>query len=240
GWVQRLPTVRALQGPNPPPTDLQAALQGAACALVDGANPSAIELARRIREAEPAVQIAIVAPSEARTRMRRNVMFEPGLGEVWVISFEEVGPAFVERAGHVTRQRRAYRGTRTHLQHDLARIEPYAARRAVISDAYLAALLGVLPHPVVSVDADGRILSWSAAAERVLGHARGDVLGEDLARVLAPDDPARVERLLAAAGADRPREVRFRRKDGAPGVAAMTVVPIEAIDLPVRAVFLQD
>jgi hypothetical protein len=70
-----------------------------------------------------------------------------GIGEVWLTDPADMDTAFIERAVGVTQQRRGFRSMHRRIEHDLAAIEPHAARRAIISDAYLAALLGLLPDP---------------------------------------------------------------------------------------------
>src|SRR5690606_34413460 len=157
-----------------PSGEARAALAAAGCALVDGTQPEPVALARRVVDIDGLLQVIIVAPREDHARIRRVMLFSPGLGEVWVTATDEVGPELAERAGSVTRQRRSYRATQVRVDHELAGIEPHSARRAAVSDAYLAALLGVLPDPVLSIDHHDRIVTWNAAAERTLGRTRRD------------------------------------------------------------------
>ncbi|HEX6913335.1 MAG TPA: ATP-binding protein [Longimicrobium sp.] len=228
-----------LRGPAFSPAE-RAALAAAGCALLNGASADAVALARRIHAADPALQVVIVAPDAAKARIQRALLFGAA-GEVWVAGPAEVGPALAERAGEVTRQRRSYRATRNRLEHDLSLFEPHAARRAVVSDAYLAALLGVLPHPVISIDDEGKVLSWNAAAEAVLGHARHSAVGRRLAELLGSGGCDPLQRLLGGGSGQPARdEVRFLRRGGEEGVAEVVVAPVEAAGHRVHAVVLHD
>jgi PAS domain S-box-containing protein len=219
----------------------RATLRQAECALVDGTARDAVGLARRVHAADPSLQAILVTPSKDRSRIERAVLFAPGLGEVWILTPEEVDPALVERASAVTRQRRSYRATHTRIEHDLAGIEPQAARRAVVSDAYLASLLAVLPDPVLSIDPEGKILSWNPAAERVLGYPRSEAVGKPLHEMLAPEDPAALARIVETTPDTLARdEIRFRGRHGEAGVGEITIVPVEAGGHRVRAVVLHD
>jgi PAS domain S-box-containing protein len=217
------------------------ALRGAECVLVDGAAANPIGLARRVHTEDSAVQLVLVAPPERSQSLHRSILFTPGLGEIWVVAAEEVGPALVERAGAVTRQRRSFRNVHRQIEHDLAGIEPQAARRALISDAYLASLLAVLPDPVLSIDPGGKVLSWNAAAERVLGFTRTEAIGKLLDEVLSTIDTGALSWII-----DRSREgpagdeIRFRDRFGGTGIGELSIVPVEAAGHQVRAVVLHD
>src|SRR5690606_24382065 len=108
----------------------QLMVRQAGCALVDGAGGDPLGVARRVHRLDPALQVVVVAPAADRKRIARALLFSPGLGEVWIVGPEEAGPALIEKASAVTAQRRAYRSTRARIEHDLAAIEPMAARRA--------------------------------------------------------------------------------------------------------------
>lgn len=170
--------------------------------LIDAASVQALPAALRLHAADEALQLVIVAPPGERNRLERALILQPGAGEVWVVDAERLDAAFIQRATEVTRQRRGFRSMHRRIEHDLAAIEPHAARRAIISDAYLAALLGVLPDPVVSVDDSGRVISWNHAAERFFGRTRMDAIGQSLLDVAAPDEPEELQRLLRDAAGD--------------------------------------
>jgi PAS domain S-box-containing protein len=206
------------------------------CVLVDARRVDAVGRVRRSRRRDPAVQAVIVTEPADRGRVEREVLFAPGLGEVWIVGPEEIGEPLVARAAEVTARRRRHRRTRLRLEDALEGLEPLLERRAVISDAYLASLLDAAPDPILSVDASGRILSWNPGAEHVLGFPRAAVLGRPLAEVL--DAP----QLESATGAPEQRrlEIAFRRSSGESGVAECVVAPVEAAGHRVWAVLLHD
>ena len=79
-----------------------------------------------------------------------------------------------------------------------------------------------VPECVVTADGEGRILEFNAAAERVFGYARADVVGREIADVLVPaESRERHRRGLAHYSATgerhiigRPVEMRALRADG--------------------------
>jgi PAS domain S-box-containing protein len=223
-----------------PRDSLAGALGAVECALADGGAPDAVQRVSRAHRADPTVQAVIVAAPADRARIDRAILFTPGLGEVWVVPPEEVGPRLALRAADVTRDRRRYQRTRTRVAHDLAVLEPQRAQRAVVSDAYLAALLDAAPDPILSIDEAGRVLSWNPAAERVLGHSRDDAAGRPLAELLTPapsEAPLHLETLPDAA---LRRDLRFLRAGGEPGAGELIVVPVEVAGHRIGAVILHD
>jgi PAS domain S-box-containing protein len=182
--------------------------------------------------------------------MERNILFAPGLGEVWLRDPRQIDDALLAQAADVTRQRRAARSTRRRVEHDLAAIEPHAMRRAAISDAYLAALLSVLPDPVISMDERDHVISWNRAAELVFGTPRGRAIGRRVQEVLAPADAPEFERVIrpataapaaGAAGAAVPRtEMRFQTAGGELLSADVVTVVVEAAGRQVRVLLVHD
>jgi PAS domain S-box-containing protein len=173
-------------------------------ALIDGEAVDALAVAQRVRSLDDALQLAVVAPDAERGRIERAMILRRGVGELWVTSPAEIDADFVARAANVTRQRRNSRVTHRRIEHDLAAMEPHSARRAFISDAYLATLLAVLPEPVISLDDAGRVLSWNQAAERFFRRPRVGALGERIEEVAPPTDEAALHRLLDAAAIGSP------------------------------------
>lgn len=216
-------------------------LLGSTCVLVDVETAGVLDYARRVHRADSTVQTIVVAGADARDRAERGLLFTPGLGELWIVAPEDVGPALVERASGVTRQRRAHARRQRQVDHALATLEPSLPRRAMISDAYLAALLDAVPDPVLSVNAEGSVFSLNPAAERVFGWTRRAVLGRPLASALdlirgtLPD--------LGVPGAvtgATTSDIAFRRPDGDLGEGELVVVPVEAGGLPMYMVILHD
>jgi diguanylate cyclase (GGDEF)-like protein/PAS domain S-box-containing protein len=81
---------------------------------------------------------------------------------------------------------------------------------------FQAALLDQADIPIVSLDFDGRCTEFNAAAQRLFGWTREELLGESLAgRLDAPSEAERVPGVRAAALAGGwEGEWRLRRKDG--------------------------
>jgi PAS domain S-box-containing protein len=251
------PTPAAVfHGGNAPPSWLPVAVEArlvgdgadltagdlAACdvAIVAAGALDAIAVTRRIRARDAALHIVIVALAAQRDALERALLFTPGIGEVWVIDDTELDDDVVRRAAAVTRARRGYRRT----QAQLGALQPQlrAARPGPqVSDAYLAALLQVLPDPVLSIDSAGRVLSWSRAAEQRLTVGGGRVEGMDVVELLRPADEAAFRRLLeqgrhaAAHG-----EIEWRDRTGALRHADIVIAPVHAGGHDVRAVVLRD
>jgi PAS domain S-box-containing protein len=221
--------------------DAQSTLARVDCALLDAALPDVLGDGRRIRELEPPLQVLIVAPPDRRTLLEHAMLFVPGLGEVWVVEPAQVRPELLERARAITAQRRAYRETRARLQHDLAALGARATGRAHISDAYLAALLSVLPDPIISIDPHDRILSWNSAAERVFGFSGARAAGSALRDVLVVGDPSTLSQLLIATATDAPACAEFEfHVGGRACIAEITVIPVEVAAYRVRAIVVHE
>jgi PAS domain S-box-containing protein len=238
-WEAAVPGARTLA--TDPAAGPDGELAQASCVLVGAAGPGVLERVRRVRRADATVQPVVVATAAERAALERGLLFTPGVGELWIVSPGEVGPALVERAAAVTRQRRAHLQRSRVVEHALATLEPSPPRRATISDAYLAALLEALPDPVVSVDGEGAVISLNPAAERVFGVPRPQALQRPFADLVPriegelPDFAA----LRHHATAWR-RELRFRRADGQAGEGELVVVPVDAEGRRVYAVVLHD
>ncbi len=78
-------------------------------------------------------------------------------------------------------------------------------------------LVEACPDALIALDAEGKILYWSAGAETIYGYDREEALGAKLVDlVVAPEDAAEGENLLRAAleHGDAVREAVHRKKDG--------------------------
>jgi PAS domain S-box-containing protein len=239
-WEGSLPDAPRVLLERDPSGESRSRLEAAGCALLGGVLPGMPAVARRVHSIDPSLQVVVVAAEEERGKAERAVLFTPGLGETWVVAPGELDEELIQRAREVTRQRRSFRSTRLQVEHDLASIEPLASRRPFISDAYLAALLAVLPDPVLSIDAQQRVLTWNPAAERVLGRSRAEAIGKPIADLILPEVPEALSLLLDESGAAQREEIRFRRADGSEGVGEISVVPVEAAGHSVRVVLLRD
>ena len=221
--------------------DAQLVLKRSTCALLDAALADVLEEARRIRELEPPLQVLIVAAADVRPRIEHTMLFMPGLGDVWVVEPAQIRPELLHRARAVTAHRRAFHDTRSRRRHDRAAVGARVTSRTHISDAYLAALLSVLPDPVISIDPEDRILSWNGAAERVFGVSGDTPAPQSLHDVFSAEDPAALARLLAAAATDAPARGEFAfHAGGEAHVAEVSVIPVEAAGYRVRAVVVHE
>jgi PAS domain S-box-containing protein len=211
------------------------ALAGVNAAVVAGENR--MTLLRRLHQLDPTLQLIVLTPAGERAELERALLFAPGLGEVWVADHAALEDGLLARAAAVTAARRSYRSVRHRIASDLALVEPNPARRAVVSDAFLAALLRGVPDPVITLDPDERILSWNAAAERVLAVPRDKAIGRRLPELIEWVDEGRSEEHSADFAR---RLIRFRRADGQTAYAELIRIPIEWAGRSLSAVVLHD
>ena len=215
-------------------------LDDVGCILLDAASPEFVSLARRAHQRDADVQLVAVAAPDRVASARRALLFAPGLGEVWLASPTELGGALAERAAGVTGQRRRFARTRARIARDGLAASPQRTERALISDAYLAGLLRVLPDPVFSVDESGRVLSANTAAERAFGGAR-DVLGARLGELLRlTERPSADIALLDRAAREGHVTVAFRRSGGERRTGELRAAPMSAGGVGAWAVLLRD
>ena len=215
---------------------------GADCVLVDATSLDPLRAARRVHRVDPDVQVVVVVETEEQRRaVERALPFAPGVGEIWLASPTDVAGAIADRAAGVTRQRRKFRRTRDRLERERVEASPQRTERALISDAYLADLLQVLPDPVFSVDAAGRILSANPAAGRLLADPGRELVGMPLGAALGTSDGLRIPALLARA-AEGPRrdETTFRCGDGSAGHGELLVARVAESEPALFAVVLHD
>ncbi|NND43355.1 MAG: PAS domain S-box protein, partial [Silicimonas sp.] len=111
----------------------------------------------------------------------------------------------------------------------------------------LALIIETAPDAIITADGDGRIMSFSPAAERIFGYSERDVLGENLS-ILMPE-PYRSEHdgYLARyreTGEKRiigvGREVRAKRKSGEVFVAELAVGELKFGQRNVFTGFIRD
>jgi PAS domain S-box-containing protein len=238
-WEDGLRAFHAARAFTPPIA--AAELNEASCVLVDATIPAVLEEVRRLRRDDPTLQPVVIAAAGDRERIQRGLLFAPGVGELWIAAPDEVGPDLVARASEVTRQRRAHQRRSRQVEHALATLEPSPPRRAVLSDAYLAALLDAVPDPVLSVDAAGRVISVNPATERVLGRLRASMINLALEEVVSrvygemPDFAA-----LQGTTAQVRSQIGFVRAGGEEGEGELVVVPVDAGGHRVYVVVLHD
>lgn len=74
-------------------------------------------------------------------------------------------------------------------------------------------------YAVVMLDPDGRIASWSSAAQRILRRPAGEAVGQHIASLMGTDEAFERDLALAAAGGQPDHELMLTRGDGTPFVA---------------------
>ncbi|MCU1677517.1 MAG: rsbP 5 [Frankiales bacterium] len=90
-------------------------------------------------------------------------------------------------------------------------------------------LLDALPFAMIGTDASGSILTWNRGAENLYGYARDEVLGLDIKGVTHSEeagDQAQTIRAAVVSGDSWSGEFPVRRKDGAPFLARVTLIPV--------------
>ena len=222
----------------------QAALNGAECVVINAESVDAIKVARAVHAVDPTVQIIAVTPDEGRRALERILLFAPGVGELWLASPPDIAGGLTERAAGVTRQRRKFEQTRARLEREQHTESPQRLERALISDAYLAALLEAIPEAVCSLDASGRILSTNAGAETLFGQPQRQLIGRLLNDLLVQDSDRATDtgasRAPGPAGRPASREVRLVRGDGTSATAELATIPVVAGTTRVWAAVLHD
>ncbi|MBA2686155.1 MAG: PAS domain-containing protein [Gemmatimonadaceae bacterium] len=167
---------------------IAAAVEDVDVALIDAGVP-VTTLARHIHEMAPAVQSVAVVVSTEREALRRAILFAPGLGELWLAEPHEVGSELLGRAANVTHQRERYQRTQPRLSMEQASSRSEAAtvsERRIVSEAFLAGLLRVLPDPIFTIDEQGRVLSANDAGDHLLDSAGAEARGQSLWELLVP------------------------------------------------------
>jgi PAS domain S-box-containing protein len=93
------------------------------------------------------------------------------------------------------------------LMHDITEQERLTedVRRV---ERHLASVVESANELIVSMDPDGRIMTWNQAAERLSGSRAADVAGRNLADLCAHEERAEMAHLLASARLGEPSQVR--------------------------------
>lgn len=208
-------------------------------ALIDGEGRDPVAVVRELHRTDETLLPIVLTPSSQHQRLQRALLFAPGVGETWLTVGDELDEELLERAAAITRRRRNFRAVRRRISDTVIQGGPRDARPWV-TDAYLAALLQVLPDPVAAVDEQGRVLFWSETAERVLGAAAGAAIGQPFDELIGTE-PVSWRKLLAesAEGPTR-RRVRYRDARSEPRVGVLGLAPITVGSQRARAVSLHD
>lgn len=117
------------------------------------------------------------------------------------------------------------------------------ARRAEASlraseERYRLIVESATDHAIFTMDARGRVTTWNAAAERILGWKEAEIVGQDLSPIFTPEDRAagaHVKELESAASTGCAEDERWHvRKDGVRFFASGVVAPLRAGGTEVR------
>ena len=98
---------------------------------------------------------------------------------------------------------------------------------------YLEGLIQSVGEAIISFSADGRILTWNAAAEQIFGYARNEIVGHTLHQLTPPSRAGELEQAIAQVAKGLfIREVSTTRlkKDGTEFPAIITYAPIRGSD----------
>lgn len=114
------------------------------------------------------------------------------------------------------------------LQDNIAQISEQEARTQ--------AILASTADGIMTVDEDGRVQSFNAAAERLLGRDAAEVLGQDVRHV-----SAELKQLISTDGVNtHETEIEIPRRDGQPMALALRLTDVECHDQRLAIVTLQD
>ena len=234
-WAEGLPLTRSA------PAALGPEVQRADWVAVDAEAGDPIAAARSVRAVDATVQVVVVAPRERHPGIRRAILLAPGLGEIWISEPGEVGPELARRAADVTGARRRAGGHRERLRHffrDLDQVPPTGHQR--VSDAFLAALLRLLPAPVISLAEDGGILSWNPAATALFGRDQEEVAADGIGSLASEGHRDKLRALLEQGReGSRRDDIVLRGADGELA-CVLLVAPVPAGNERARVLVIHD
>ncbi|HSJ97933.1 MAG TPA: PAS domain S-box protein, partial [Myxococcota bacterium] len=208
------------------------------------ANPAFA--ARRLAREHPDARVLIVAAPECLEAARRALLYAAIEGDPWqLLRAGDRGLAEAVLEALAAAHRRAqFRSTLDRVSLRLsapAQVDVQQYRRLVVSDQYLASVLRHAPDAILSLDLQGRILSWNAGAARLFGRTARDVSGErleDLARWPGPLEPLLDEAVRE--GFVR-RELRVGMETGAADIdATFSTIQESGTEATAVAVILRD
>ncbi|MBW3619761.1 MAG: PAS domain-containing protein [Actinobacteria bacterium] len=190
--------------------------------------------ARRIREVDASIGLALAVPRAELTATRGRLGLAPELAGALVVgddgAEDELTAELRGAADQVVQQRQLRRALDAMNRGLGAAPDPEDTPAAPsVSERYLAALTRHLPEGVVSVDASGDVVTMNPSATAVLGVAREDGEGHPLASLLITEEPDLVASLLAGAAAGGTAEraaVPARRPDGERVLLDLTAAPV--------------
>jgi PAS domain S-box-containing protein len=115
----------------------------------------------------------------------------------------------------------------TYAQLERANLDNLKTRR------YLEGLIQSVGEAIISFSADGRILTWNAAAEQIFGYPRAEIVGRTIQQLTPRERAGELEQAVAqVAKGQTLRDVATTRlrKDGTEFPASITYAPIRGSD----------
>jgi PAS domain S-box-containing protein len=208
-----------------------------AAVVIDENLPAPLSVARSVYRLAPLAHILFLVGRERTAEFRRQMSPAPMIGTNWSIVDPRPG-AFEEALAAAIRAN----NQRRHLRTSLARInmqlneerpsrDSAEYRRLVISDKYLATILEHARDGVLSVDLDGRIVSWNRGAAELFGYPAERAAGMSLDRLGAWGQGDRLKQWFDLAKLGTPTvqcETELRREDGQAFAGEVTVAPIRS------------
>ncbi len=152
-----------------------------------------------------------------------------------ILALAEVAKAVSERGDYSIRAKKIS-GDETGMLTDafngmLGRIEEQteALRRSEETRSFLAAIVDSSDDAIIGKDFEGKVVSWNAGAERMLGYTAAEMLGQPITRLQAPDRPDEEAHILEEVkrGGIRHYETVRICKGGQPIELSLTVSPIK-------------
>jgi PAS domain S-box-containing protein len=115
-------------------------------------------------------------------------------------------------------------------------------------ESRLRAMLEAALDAVVSMDAEGRVLGWNPAAERIFGYPPGEAVGRDMAELIVPPrlreshrrGLARYVETARGVVLDRRLELVGMRRDGSEFPVELTITRIALPGAPTFTGYLRD
>ncbi|HJW08930.1 MAG TPA: response regulator, partial [Holophagaceae bacterium] len=104
---------------------------------------------------------------------------------------------------------------------------------------FLEQLVQNIGDAVVSFSLDGKVLTWNAAAERIFGYSRPEIIGKPFGTLLPPAEHTELAKIIQrVAQGQTLRGLRGAclRKAGIPFASAMTYAPVKSADDRVIAI----
>ena len=206
-----------------------------AAVLFAPAWAQAAAIARALRVHAPTVEFLFLAAPADEPALQRQLHFVPLLGSHWRTAPLEA-TALADTLAEAVRASVQRSRLRTTLDRINATLSVAAAgdaqeqRKLLISDRYLASILGFAPDAIVAATDAGAINAWNRGAQELFGYSEAEVRGRALAILAAPSAQAVLAEQLRAvrAGARVARgELRGQRQGGEPLELETTLAAVD-------------